>query len=121
LRRRLSGVRRDELFLQHIHEEAAFLLDACADLTYEQLLADPVLQRAIVRSIEVIGEATKNVSDERKKQYPDVPWKLIAGARDKLIHAYFDVDWRIVWNILQSEIPALEQSVLIILNDIESS
>jgi uncharacterized protein with HEPN domain len=64
---------------------------------------------------------TKNVSDDLKTQYPDVPWKLIAGARDKLIHAYFDVDWGIVWNILQSEIPALEQSVHSILAGIESS
>ncbi|MDG6257429.1 MAG: DUF86 domain-containing protein [Methanomicrobiaceae archaeon] len=66
-------MKRDELFLQHIHDEAVFLQDVCADLTYEQLLADPVLQRANVRSIEVIGEATKNVSDGLKEQYRTCP------------------------------------------------
>jgi uncharacterized protein with HEPN domain len=114
-------VKRDELFLRHIHEEAVFLRDVCADLTYEKLLTDPVMQRAIIRSIEIIGEATKNVSDALKEQHRDVPWKLIAGARDKLIHAYFDVDWRIVWNILQSEIPSLEPRVDSILAELGTS
>ncbi len=88
------------------------------DLTYEILCSDPVLQRAILRSIEVIGEATKNVSDTLKEQYPDVPWKLIAGTRDKLIHAYFDVDRVIIWNILQSDVPVPEPKVHSILVDL---
>ena len=82
-------------------------------------MADPVMQRAVIRSIEIIGEATKNLSNSLKEQYPDVPWKLIAGTRDKLIHAYFEVDWVIVWNILQSEIPVLEKRVRAILDDLE--
>jgi len=112
-------VKRDELFLLHIQEEMTFLLEICSDLTYDTLCADPVMQRAVIRSIEIIGEATKNISNTLKEQYPDVPWKLIAGTRDKLIHAYFDVDWVIVWNILQSEIPVLEQKVHSILHDLD--
>jgi uncharacterized protein with HEPN domain len=80
---------------------------------------DVWMQRAVIRSIEIIGEATKNLSSILKEQYPDVPWKLIAGTRDKLIHVYFEVDWIIVWNILQIEIPLLEKRVRAILDDQE--
>jgi len=104
----LSGVKRDDLYLRHILDEIVFLREVGRGLTYEGLLADPVRQRAVVRSIEIIGEATKNISAHLKEQHPDIPWRLIAGSRDKLIHAYFEVDWRIVWSILQDEIPVLE-------------
>ncbi len=77
------------------------------------------MQRAVIRSIEIIGEATKHLSSTMKEHYPDVPWKLVAGTRDKLIHAYFEVDRVIVWNILQSEIPVLEKRVRAILHDAE--
>lgn len=101
-------MRRNELYLRHILDEIAFLHEVDRGLTYDGLLTDPLRQRGIVRSIEIIGEATKNLSEDLKEQYPNIPWRLIAGSRDKLIHAYFEVDWRIVWNILQNEIPVLE-------------
>ena len=104
-------MKRDDLFLGHILEEIAFLKSAIKGLTYDELIDDPILQRAIIRSIEIIGEATKNLSKELKDEYPDIPWKLIAGSRDKMIHAYFDIDWRIVWSILTHEIPDLETKV----------
>ncbi|HOI58429.1 MULTISPECIES: DUF86 domain-containing protein [unclassified Methanoculleus] len=113
-------MRRDDLFLRHIADEIAFLREVGRELTYERLLADPVRQRAIVRSIEIIGEATKNISEPLKEQYPEIPWRLIAGSRDKLIHAYFEVDWRIVWNILQNEVTALEPRVQAILAELDT-
>jgi uncharacterized protein with HEPN domain len=64
-------VKRDELFFRHILDEIVFLREVGRELTYDGLLADPVRQRAIVRSIEIIGEATKNVSERLKEQYPD--------------------------------------------------
>ncbi|MCK8519262.1 HepT-like ribonuclease domain-containing protein [Methanoculleus sp. 7T] len=114
-------MRRDDLFLQHILEETVFLREVGKELTYDRLLADPVQQRAVVRSIEIIGEATKNVSKILKEQHPEIPWRLIAGSRDKLIHAYFEVDWRIVWNILQNEVPTLEQGVQAILTEFDTT
>lgn len=68
-----SGVKRDELFLRHILDETAFLREVGRGLTYDALLADPVRQRAVVRSIEIIGEATKNLSEDLKGQYPGYP------------------------------------------------
>jgi uncharacterized protein with HEPN domain len=113
-------VRRDELYLRHILDEIAFLHEVGRGLTYEGLLTDSLRQRGIVRSIEIIGEATKNLSGDLKAQYPNIPWRLIAGSRDKLIHAYFEVDWRIVWSILQNEIPVLETGVQTILADLDT-
>lgn len=113
-------MRRDDLFLRHILDEIVFLREVGRGLTYEELLTDPVRQRAVVRSIEIIGEATKNISEHLKEQYPDIPWRLIAGSRDKLIHAYFEVDWRIVWSILQDEIPVLEPGVQAILAKLDT-
>jgi len=69
------------------------------------------LQRACLRSLEVIGEATKNLSDEFKAGHPEVEWRKIAGMRDKLIHHYFGVDWAVVWIVLENKIPQLRNDV----------
>lgn len=64
-----------------------------------------------MRSLEVIGEATKNLSDEFKAGHPEVEWRKIAGMRDKLIHHYFGVDWAMVWIVLENKIPQLRNDV----------
>lgn len=64
-----------------------------------------------MRSLEVIGEATKNLSDEFKAGHPEVEWRKIAGMRDKLIHHYFGVDWAVVWIVLENKIPQLRNDV----------
>lgn len=74
-------------------------------------MEDEVLQRACLRSLEVIGEATKNLSDEFKAGHPEVEWRKIAGMRDKLIHHYFGVDWAMVWIVLENKIPQLRNDV----------
>jgi len=72
---------------------------------------DEVLQRACVRSLEVIGEAVKNLSEDFKIKEPDLEWRKIAGFRDKLIHYYFGVDWDIVWDVIRNKIPPLEKEI----------
>lgn len=74
-----------------------------------------MLIRAFTRSFEVIGEAVKNLPDEFRIQYPLVDWKGYAGMRDKLIHHYFGVDYDIVWDSLQNEIPELKQWIDVII------
>jgi len=76
-------------------------------MTYKEFLADTRTQDAVIRNLEIIGEATKNLSTELRIQYPDVPWKSMAGVRDRLIHHYFAVDFEIVWKIAIVEIPDL--------------
>jgi uncharacterized protein with HEPN domain len=88
-------------------------------MSYEQFVADKKTANAVLRSIEVIGEATKNVPDNVRAQYPQIPWKEMAGMRDKVIHSYFDVDKEMVWLVVKERIPALRPFVEQILRDLE--
>ncbi len=83
----------------------AFLTGHVENLSFEDLLEDELLQRGVIRSLEIIGEASKNVSLELKELYPEIEWKMMAAMRDKLIHRYFQVNWKIVWNVPTAEIP----------------
>jgi uncharacterized protein with HEPN domain len=75
------------------------------DLVFEQFIDDKKTQDAVVRNLEIIGEAAKNISEELKSGSPQIPWKDLAGVRDKLIHHYFGVNFDIVWNIAKKELP----------------
>jgi len=102
-------------YLEHILQECEFLVKKSGGLVFEDFIENPVLMRAFVRSLEVIGEAVKNLPDEFRKKYPEIPWREIAGMRDKLIHEYFGVNYRIVWKTVQQEIPKLKERVEIIM------
>ena len=75
------------------------------DTSYEQFLEDKKTQDAVVRNLEIVGEAAKNISRELKDENPQIPWKDLAGVRDKLIHHYFGVNFDIVWSIVKEELP----------------
>ena len=80
-------------------------------LPNKKFLADRKTQDAVVRNFEVIGEAAKNISSALKAKHPEIPWKSIAGLRDKLIHFYFGIDYKIVWNISKKELPKLSRQI----------
>ena len=80
---------------------------------------DKVIVRTFVRSLEIIGEAVKHLLAEFREKYPEIPWKDIAGIRDKLIHEYFGVDYLIVWKTIRERIPELKKFVERILEKIE--
>lgn len=83
-----------------------FLHEYSSGITFDDLVGDEVLKRSFLRSIEVIGEAAKNIPLDYREKHPKLPWKDMAGMRNRLIHAYFSVDWEIVWNVVSDEIPS---------------
>ena len=87
-------------------------------LDYEEFLQDMKVQDAVVRNLEIIGEAAKNISSDFKKKYKDVEWKKLAGLRDKIIHYYFGVNWDIVWDVRKNRLPKLKVNVESILEEI---
>ena len=103
-------------YLKHILIEINFIINNSKDLKYEQFIDDEILKRAFVRSIEIIGEAVKNLPDSIKSKSVDIEWKEIAGMRDRLIHNYFAIDFEIVWDVVQNEIPTLKEKIEKIIN-----
>jgi uncharacterized protein with HEPN domain len=89
-------------------------------LSYETFISDKKTFNAVVRSIEVIGEATKSIPDSVRSRYPDIPWKEMAGMRDKLIHFYFGVDREAVWLTVKERIPAIRPIFELILRDLDA-
>ena len=76
-------------------------------MSFETFVVDDKTTSAVIRKLEIIGEATKNVPEKIRQQYPQVPWRQMAGMRDKLIHAYFGVDYLLVWETVKDVIPPL--------------
>ncbi|MDI6751499.1 MAG: DUF86 domain-containing protein [bacterium] len=108
-------------FLRHILDEANFLLRETKGFGFKDFISNELLKRGCTRSIEIIGEAVKNLSSELKEEHKDIDWKKIAGMRDKIIHYYFGVNWNIVWAVIQDRIPELKQKIETILREMEGN
>lgn len=100
-------IARDPVFLADMVEAADAAVEFTANVTMEQFLHERMRSYAVVRSLEVLGEAAKRVSPEFKASHPEIAWKQIAGLRDKLIHDYGNVDLVRVWNIVESDLARL--------------
>lgn len=87
-------------------------------MSFEEFRADDKTASAVIRKFEIIGEATKNIPDEIRQQYPTVPWKEMAGMRDRLIHFYFDVDYKLVWTTIKERLPQVKPEIQCIHEDL---
>ena len=101
---------RDELYLAHIVEAIAAIERFTAG-GREMFFANDMVQSAVIRQLEIVGEAAKNLSVELTQREAGVPWKQIAGARDRLIHGYFRVDLNAVWVMVERDLPTLRDNI----------
>jgi uncharacterized protein with HEPN domain len=106
-------------YLKHIRDEGVYIMSVTAKgLSKEDFLNDETLKRAVVRSLEIIGEATKKIPADYKVKWNNVKWKEMAGMRDRLIHDYMGVNYSIVWDVIKNKIPELcHQIVKVIENE----
>jgi uncharacterized protein with HEPN domain len=98
-------------YLQHILDETAYIIANSSGLDKATFVEDETLKRAYVRSIEVIGEAVKQLPNPLRQKYSAIDWRAIAGMRDRLIHNYFGVDYDIVWDVVTNKVPELNAEV----------
>ena len=107
------------LYLEDVLEASRKLRDFTKGMSYEEFLRDEKTKDAVLRNLEVIGEAAKNLPEDFKTAWAEVEWKKAAGMRNKLIHEYFGVSPQIVWETLKNDIPKLEHQVKNILEALE--
>ena len=99
--------RADMDFVNDIREAIQRISDYLGDMSYDAFRRDIKTQDAVIRNIEIVGEAAKGLSEELRAKTPHIPWKNMAGMRDRLIHHYFGVNLDIVWQVISSELPEL--------------
>jgi uncharacterized protein with HEPN domain len=110
-------------FLDYIEDildamsKAELLLEG---VSYSQFESDFKINFAVVRALEIIGEAAKRLPEELRQRYPDIPWKGMSGMRDRIIHGYDNVDLQIVWDVVRRDIPHLKPKIEALLKDYES-
>ena len=107
----MSKIRRDKDFLLDIQDAIDRILKYTNGMLWEVYLRDHKTQDAVVHNLEVIGEATKNLSNEFREQHSEIPWRNMAGTRDRLTHNYFGINQEIVWQIVEQDLPGLKSQI----------
>ncbi|MBI5400174.1 DUF86 domain-containing protein [Candidatus Saganbacteria bacterium] len=104
-------MKQNKVFLHHILDEIIFLEKETKEIDSVSFFSNELLKKACARSLEIIGEAVKNLSDDFAHQHDDIEWKKLAGLRDKVIHFYFGVNWDIVWDVIKNKLPEIKEKI----------
>ncbi len=114
-------MKRDyKLFIKDIFDCIEKIEEFVGDTNFEEFVEDDKTNSAVVRKLEIIGEATKNIPKEIRQKYKEVPWSKMAKMRDKIIHFYFGVDYDIVWNVVKEKLPEIKPMIQKILKEMEA-
>ena len=105
----------DTVYLRHIIDAFLQIERYTNGVTYEEFLSNSLLQDAVIRQLEVMGEAACNLSADLQNEYPAVPWRQMISLRNGMIHAYFNVNLQIIWEIIQGDIPNLKPDMMWVL------
>ncbi len=101
----------DSIYIDHILQCINNILEYTKDLNKQEFSRNNLVQDAVIRNFEIIGEATKKVSNDYKQVYYDIPWKAMSGMRDKLIHDYIGVDIAVIWKTIKEDLPPLKKKL----------
>ena len=104
-------IKDDFVYIEHILDCIRKINEYTQGLSIKEFSSNELVQDAVIRNIEIIGEASKKLSSDLKQTYYEIPWKEIAGMRDKLIHDYLGVDIKVVWRTIREDIPFLEKLI----------
>src|SRR3989344_9668554 len=107
------------LYLKDILEAIEAIEKFIKDKDFENFRKNDMISSAVIRKLEIIGEASKNIPDDIRKKYPDMPWKDMTGMRDRLIHFYFSIKYDIIWNTVKNDISRVKLLIKRILKDME--
>lgn len=113
----MTSPKTDRVRLHHMLDASQKALQFIQNRSRQDLDQDEMLSLALVRLIEILGEAAKNVSQQTRDQAPSIPWRQIAGTRDRLSHAYFEVNLDIIWDIVSTDLPHLVPQLEKLLQD----
>ncbi len=114
-------MKKDSVYLEHILEAVSDIEKFLQGISEQEFFHNKEKQYAVLRALEIVGEATKNLSVELKAKSPDVDWKNIAGMRDKLIHAYFGINLPLIWETVKKDLLPLKKEAQKILESIDDS
>lgn len=104
-------IKDDKIFIRHILTSIDAIMEYTKGMNESLFLSNKLVQDGVVRNFEIIGEATKKISEQTKKKYPEIPWRKMAGMRDKLIHDYIGVDLFAVWAVIEKVLPELKNTL----------
>jgi uncharacterized protein with HEPN domain len=107
-------------YIRHMLDEIDYILSRISNMDFDSFVRDETLKRAFVRSIEVIGEASKKLPEDIKAMQPDIEWRKVSGIRDRLIHDYFGIDYTIVWDVALNKLPELRVELYHLLKKLQS-